>query len=353
MGKEVRKKGKAGYTLIIVFLVVTVFALGFAVGMITLHIKDQEKIDAITADYKEEISRLEEETKDEITYIQIPERKRVYGKIPVNSFILENFVLEDGFMAYYDETGKKISHLGVDLSYHQQHVNWDELEKAVDFVILRCGYRGYSEGGLVEDEKFREYASECNRRGIPLGVYFYTQSITVEEAVAEAEFVLKLIEGFDISYPVAYDTEYVSDASARTRVTEISKDLRADMAKAFCDRIKAEGYYPMVYASENWMRRELNLETLQEYDFWAPQYLEKNDFMFDFTIWQYTDAGFIPGISTEVDLDISMVDYASFVPQIRAAFLEDKIRMIQPSEDSVVIQDDEQSAETADSLAEE
>ncbi len=315
------------------------FVLGFVSGMVTVHVKDQERIAAINSAHEEELKRLEA-TRDDITYIHVPERKRVYGKIPINSYIQDNFVIEDGFMAYYDENGKKISKLGVDLSYHQQYVNWDELEKAVDFVILRCGYRGYSEGGLVEDEKFRQYASECNKRGIPLGVYFYTQSITVEEAVAEAEFVIRTIEGFDISYPVAYDTEYVSDASARTRITEISKDLRADMARAFCERIREEGYYPMIYASENWMRRELNLETLQEYDFWAPQYLEKNDFMFDFTIWQYTDSGYIPGIDTEVDLNICMVDYPSFVPELRAAALEDRIKNVSPSADSVVIEED-------------
>ena len=77
----------------------------------------------------------------------------------------------------------------------------------------------------------------------------------------------------------------------------------------------------MIYASENWMRRNMELKMLTEYDFWAPQYLEENDFLYDFTIWQYTDKGSIPGVKGEVDLDISMVDYASFVPQMREAYL--------------------------------
>ncbi len=69
------------------------------------------------------------------------------------------------------------------------------------------------------------------------------------------------------------------------------------------------------------MRRYMELESLREYDFWAPQYLEENDFLFDFTIWQYTDQGSIPGVKGDVDLDISMVEYASFVPQMREAYL--------------------------------
>lgn len=77
----------------------------------------------------------------------------------------------------------------------------------------------------------------------------------------------------------------------------------------------------MIYASENWFRRSLEVKKLQGYDFWAPQYLEENDFLYDFTIWQYTDQGNIPGVRGEVDLDISMVDYASFVPALRESYL--------------------------------
>ena len=141
----------------------------------------------------------------------------------------------------------------------------------------------------------------------------------MEEAEREADFVIDLIKDYKISYPVAFDTEYVSDAGARTNTEEIDEDLRTEMCIAFCERIRQAGYYPMIYASENWIRRELNFEALQDYDFWAPQYLEENDFMYDFTIWQYTERGFIKGVDEQVDLDISMVDYAEFVPALREA----------------------------------
>ncbi len=257
-----------------------------------------------------------------VTNVYIPARERILGQIPVNSYKLENFYIDDGYMAYHDDEGNKLSRLGVDLSYHQEHVDFAALkESGVEFVMLRCGYRGYSEGGLVKDEKFDEYARACNEYGIPLGVYFFTQAVSVEEAVREAEFTIDLIRDYDISYPVAFDTEYVSDKGARTNLTEIEEDLRSDMCIAFCEKIREAGYYPMIYASENWIRRDLDYEKLQDYDFWAPQYLEENDFMYDFTIWQYTERGFIKGVDEEVDLDISMVDYASFVPALREAVL--------------------------------
>ncbi len=258
----------------------------------------------------------------QVVNVYFPDRERVFGKIPINSYNKDNFYAEDGRMAYHDDEGKIISHFGIDLSYHQPEIDWDALEASgIEFVMLRCGYRGYSEGGLLKDEKFDEYAKECNDRNIPLGVYFFSQSLNEEEAVEEAEFTLSLIKDYKISYPVVLDTEYVSDKQARTNTAEIDDELRTRMCIAFCRRIEQEGYYPMIYASENWIRRELNYEALQDYDFWAPQYLEENDFLFDFTMWQYTCEGRIDGIEDYVDLNISMVDYASFVPALREAYL--------------------------------
>ncbi len=327
-----RIKNRTKLYLVLLILGMILFVLGTLTGMLIGSVSARSKSNSAAAEEKEVISEAEtvskpmvivsDKDKVNVTNVYIPARERVLGQIPVNSYKLENFYIEDGYMAYHDDEGNKLSHLGVDLSYHQENVDFAALkESGVEFVMLRCGYRGYSEGGLVKDEKFDEYAAACNEYGIPLGVYFFTQAVSVEEAVREAEFTIDLIREYDISYPVALDTEYVSEKGARTNNEEIDEDLRSEMCIAFCRKISEAGYYPMIYASENWIRRDLNYEALQEYDFWAPQYLEENDFMYDFTIWQYTERGFIKGVDEEVDLDISMVDYASFVPALREAVL--------------------------------
>ncbi len=329
-----RMKNRTKLYMVLVSLGVILFVIGVLTGILIGSISARKNAQDEKPSAAEEpvaeaatVSRpmvivSDKEEKENVTNVYIPARERVFGQIPVNSYKLENFYIDDGFMAYHDDEGNKLSHLGLDLSYHQEHVDFAALKEAgVEFVMLRCGYRGYSEGGLVKDEKFDEYAKACNEYGIPLGVYFFTQAVSVEEAVREAEFTLDLIKDYDISYPVAFDTEYVSDKGARTNIEEIEEDLRSDMCIAFCEKIKEAGYYPMIYASENWIRRDLSYEKLQDYDFWAPQYLEENDFMYDFTIWQYTEKGFIQGVDEQVDLDISMVDYASFVPALREAVL--------------------------------
>ncbi|MCR4654941.1 MAG: glycoside hydrolase family 25 protein [Lachnospiraceae bacterium] len=342
------RKNRRGSNALFTVLFITLFLIGLVIGMLIVHIAETGRRETLIADYEGRIKELKEKEKilDETTRVYVPERKRIFGKMPKNSYNIDNFVIDNGFMAYYDDDGNKLSHLGVDLSYHQQSVNWDELKASpVEFVMLRCGYRGYSEGGLIMDEKFREYASKCNEYDIPLGVYFFTQAVTVEEAVKEAEFVIDAIKDFDISYPVAFDTEYVSEENARTNLTEISDRLRTDMIKAFCDRVKEEGYYPMFYASENWVRRNMYFEELADYDLWAAMYMEENDFLFDHTIWQYTSQGNIPGIDTEVDLNISMVDYSEFVPALRKAFLENGvIGQTEASDWAYVIEEEENGA---------
>ncbi|HAG68530.1 MAG TPA: hypothetical protein DCL38_00990 [Lachnospiraceae bacterium] len=341
-----RKRKKAN--TLFAALLATLFLLGLVTGMLIVHIADTRRRDSLIAGYEEKIKSLENEKEHikESTTVYVPERKRIFGKIPGNSWNIDGFVLEDGFMAYYDEEGNKISHLGIDLSYHQKNVDWEALkESPVEFVILRCGYRGYSEGGLVMDERFREYAAKCNEYDIPMGVYFFTQAITVEEARAEADFVINLIKDYTISYPVVFDTEYVSEETARTNTVEISDELRTDMIIAFCERISEEGYYPMFYASENWVRRNMEFERLSDYDLWAALYYEENDFLFDHTIWQYSSTGYVPGIDTEVDLDISMVDYAAFVPALRKAKIEEgMIKSVPASEDAYIIPEEDGEA---------
>ena len=306
-------------TGLILFIALMCFIMGLAAGMVIIHIKSSKEIAAVS---EELATVIEEQSHINVTNVYVPKREVKEGLVSLNSYNTENFRIDNGFMAYFDEDGNKISHLGCDLSYHNKYVNWDELAASgCEFVMLRCGYRGYSQGGLAKDEKFDQYAQEAQRVGIKLGVYFFTQALDVEEAEEEAKYVLNLIEDYDISYPVAFDTEYIDDEEARTNTTEISDELRSDICRAFCEKIKENGYYPMIYASENWMRRYLELEPLKEYDFWAPQYLDENDFLYDFTMWQYTDKGSIPGVKGDVDLDISMVDYASFVPAMREAYL--------------------------------
>lgn len=309
---------KNSYSAGLIFVMILMASvIGFVIGLLTMRTSDARKIAEL-----ETAIHVEKAPDVKVTNVYFPKREIVSGKIPRNSYDPEGFGIRDGFMSYYNEDNEKISKVGIDISYHQESVDWEKLKTSpVEFVMLRVGYRGYTEGGLLEDEKFHEYAKMCNENDIPLGVYFFTQAISEEEAVEEAEFVINKIKEYKISYPVCIDTEEVADTQARTNREGIGRDERTKFCIAFCEKIKAAGYYPMIYASENWIRRDLNYEELQEYDFWAPFYRSENDFIYDFTMWQYSDKGNVPGIEGDVDLNVCMVNYEEFVPALREAVL--------------------------------
>lgn len=223
-----------------------------------------------------------------------------------HDYDVKNFNQDSDFW-FYEEDGKKTSKLGIDVSSYQKDIDWKKVKKAgVDFAIIRAGIRGYGSGKLVEDEKFKQNIKGAKAAGIDVGVYFFSQSITVEEAKEEAEFVYNLIKNYDLEYPVVYDTENITSSSARTNKAGLSANDRTDMAIAFCDYFESRGYDSMIYSNKRWFLRNMNLEKLDNYDIWLAQYSSELDYPFHFGMWQYTSSGKIPGIEGNVDVDIDM-----------------------------------------------
>lgn len=195
---------------------------------------------------------------------------------------------------------------GIDVSLYQGTIDWSKVKKDnIDFVMVRAGYRGYgSNGTLVEDSMFSKNILGASTNGIDIGIYFYTQAITVEEAKEEAKFVLNLIKkyGIKITYPIAVDTELSTAKPEGTgRADNLSKDERTKIVKAFCDTIKDSGYIPMIYANKYWLNENLDMSKLTSYDVWLAHYTNQTDYKGSYTMWQYTDSGNVQGISGNVD----------------------------------------------------
>ena len=120
---------------------------------------------------------------------------------------------------------------------------------------------------------------------------------------------MEQIKDYKISYPVIFDTEYVTTYDARAN--NLSRQLRTDITKTFCEKIQSAGYHPMIYANTKWMVMGIDLEQLSAYDLWFAYYGNNLTFPYDFQMYQYSDSGSIPGIKGNVDLNISFVDYAN------------------------------------------
>ena len=141
--------------------------------------------------------------------------------------------------------------------------------------------------------------------GLKVGVYIFSQSISVEEAVEEAEFVLERIEKYNITMPVVYDWEYVSDEA---RTAKMDRRTLTDCYKAFCERIAEAGYTPMAYFNSYQSRQLMYLTELEDYPFWLALYSDRMTFPYRFEMWQYTDSGRVPGIEGNVDINLYFTD---------------------------------------------
>ncbi len=233
-------------------------------------------------------------------------------RIPINFDLRQNPYDGDAFYTdnervFYDDDNYDVQY-GIDVSFYQKDIDWQAVAAdGIDFAIIRAGYRGCSEGSLNEDVRFREYVEGAIDAGLDVGVYFFSQAISVEEAVEEAEYLLQLIADYDINYPVAFDWEPLNYSYSRTLNYDCS-DL-TDSAIAFCDTIAEAGYTPMVYYNPTFAYFYYDLERLEDRISWLANYTEKTDYQYDFHMWQYGSSGTVDGIAGRVDMNISFYDF--------------------------------------------
>ena len=224
-----------------------------------------------------------------------------------NDYQKENLKsLDNGELQYY-QNGNVSSYKGIDVSKFQGKIDWQKVAAdSIAFAFIRAGYRGYGEKGvLMEDENARTNLEGANAAGIKTGVYFYTQAITVDEAVEEAKMVLELIAPYKIECPVVIDVEKVSQSGGR--MNALDAKTRTEVVKAFCDTVSKAGYRPMIYHNLEMGALMLDIEQLEDYEKWFAYYNPEFYYPYAYQVWQYSDKGRVQGISGDVDMNIAFV----------------------------------------------
>lgn len=201
---------------------------------------------------------------------------------------------------------EKNAKLGIDVSKHQGDIDWSKVKKSgVNFAMIRCAYRGYTEGNINEDIKFINNVRGAYKNGIDIGLYFYSSAINQVEATEEANYVLNLINKYGIrnyiSYPIVIDVEDFEG----TRNYTLSVQKRTNIVKAFCNTIKNAGFKPMLYSYTYFLEQKLYMNQLTSFDTWIADYYGNTWYSRPYLIWQFTDKGQIDGISVPVDLNYS------------------------------------------------
>lgn len=225
--------------------------------------------------------------------------------MPLNPYERAGFTVDGRGRVSYEKDGKR-ARTGIDVSAYQGEIDWTAVAAdGIDFAILRLGYRGYTEGGLFMDQTFEANLRGALDAGLDVGVYFFSQAITPQEAEAEAAFVLNAIGDYKLTYPIAFDWESISPGSA-ARTDGLDNDTLTQCANAFCAKIRGAGYTPAVYFNQTQGYLRYDLRELTEYDLWLAEYDTDPDFYYHFDLWQYTHTGRVNGIQGDVDMDLDL-----------------------------------------------
>lgn len=218
------------------------------------------------------------------------------------------FTAANGRVTYAQEG--KTALTGVDVSFYQQDIDWHQVKASgIDFAMIRVGFRGYGPSGLIsEDSCFRQNVTGALEAGLQVGVYFFSQAVNVWEAREEANFVLSAIQGYDVTFPVVFDWERITNNSS-ARTNGLPGSTMTLCAQAFCDTIAQAGYTPVVYFNQDAGYLDYDLDLLKNYGFWLAEYRSVPTFYYHFDLWQYTAKGRVPGIEGEVDLNLCFADY--------------------------------------------
>lgn len=212
-----------------------------------------------------------------------------------------------GIQYNFSSSGVRSGTIGIDVSKFQKSINWQKVKNAgINFAIIRCGYRGYGSGVLVEDPMFASHISGAKAAGLRVGVYFFSQAINEAEAVEEASMAVKLANRYGINMPIAIDSEYAN--GGRGRADGLSKSDRTRITIAFCNTVANSGHTPMVYASKSWFSDHLSVSQFPgSYRIWVAHYASKCGYTGRYDMWQNTSKGKVDGVSGNVDMNVSSI----------------------------------------------
>lgn len=320
-----------------------------------------EKIKNPTGNKKESEQEAESK-KSKVAPVRVKAKSRdgseawydVMGSLAKNTYDFSEYLGNEKGLLKYNAPGVRC-YAGIDLTNKVGTVDFDKINNfGIDYVMIRVAARMQDTGIIAADDRFIEYVNGAKAASIPCGVFFSSQAINDVEAIEEANFIVAAIASYDIKYPIAID---LSGSNGNARTDRLTSSERTQIVKKFCETVKAFGKRPVIYASRDMLIADLNLEDLKEYDIWLrddavtadslysnnvsdedaikksakdedaknkdtkksedevePASEQKDyigtDYPYDFSMWHYTDNGTVDGISQNVGLNMSFVNYA-------------------------------------------
>ena len=235
------------------------------------------------------------------TYMWIvPENDVERNPLTADDFALD----EDGKPTYVGGEYKAIR--GVDVSQYQGNIDWQAVyDSGIRFAIIRAGGRYYGSGEIFTDDKFAQNLEGAKNAGLKVGVYFFSQAVSEDEAREEARYTAQLIGDTELELPVFFDWERVSDTESRTY--DLGGEALTDCAVAFCEEAELLGFDAGVYIYTETGYYGYTLSRLDDYTVWSSSLGNYPYFYYAHSMWQYSFKGTVDGIDHDCDMDMLFI----------------------------------------------
>ncbi|MCM1184308.1 MAG: hypothetical protein NC337_13135 [Roseburia sp.] len=273
------------------------------------NLKDTDSDPDSEADQAKDEEEKERETRIRVTHSDgTREWVDINEDLPASKYDFDKLKYQKPIMKYYKD-GKLASWCGISIDASLGEIDFDKLKKAgCDFCMVKVGARGYSSGRIVMDENYKTNLRDAYEAGLDVGVYFCSQAVTKSEAREEADVLLDAIGRYDIDYPIVFVMQDVVDDMPR--IDALSVKEKSDIARTFMNEIADAGYTPMLYGDLEWLMTMVDMDRLEGYDVWYSQDADEPDYPYEFGMWEYEFDGSVKGVTGDVRMSISFVNYS-------------------------------------------
>ena len=198
--------------------------------------------------------------------------------------------------------GNENVELGIDVSEWQGDVDYEAVKEAgATFVMMRIGVTLDSGDEPALDGQFLDNIKSAKEAGLKVGVYLYSKALSSEEAIEEARWVLKQLDGESLDLPIVFDWEIWGNWNSYHMSFH---DLNL-MAHSFIETVEDEGYEGMLYGSKFYLENFWEDEEFE--NIWLAHYASNTSYE-GYMMWQFSNVGRINGIYGDVDLNVMVVD---------------------------------------------
>ncbi len=231
------------------------------------------------------------------------DRQWVTNLVKVLCMVLAAFV----FVGTLRPVNKQTNY-GIDVSSHNGKIDWSDVRQdGVSFAIIRAGGRSYGGNARIyEDTQFRKNLKHAHRNGLRVGVYFYSQAVSEDEARAEAQFCVDQLKGVKLELPIYIDFED-TQTGGKGRADGLTVEQRTNAINAFAEVVEKEGYKAGLYSNRWYLNNKIKVSDLKEdISIWVAEYSTTKkapSYTGTWELWQYSDKGKVKGIDGSVDLN--------------------------------------------------